>query len=93
MGDLRTKSFTLTGMESLQGVFAEHLGTAARSEVAAAEEMVIAAVFDLVDSALALAGDLDFRVALSRSDEPRVALWRYEPAAGWSCEIHRERAE
>lgn len=91
-GDVRIRRFTLAGMESLQACFAEHLATAAPSQVSAAEEFVMASVLDTVSRALTLAGDLDIRVALSRSDEPRIALWQFG-SSGWSREVHVEGEE
>jgi len=92
VGDVRITRFTLTGMESLQACFAEHLATASPSQVAAAEELVMASVVDAVDHALTLAGHLGVRVALSRSDEPRIALWQRGPSE-WSREVHVEGIE
>lgn len=89
VGDVRVKDFTLKGMESLQASFAEHLATAAPSQVASAEDLVMEIVLDAADRALTLAGDLRVRVALSRSDEPRIAAWQCDPS-GWSCEVHVE---
>jgi hypothetical protein len=86
VADVRITEFALTGMEPLQACFAEHLATAARSQNAAAEEFVVASVFHAVDRALALAGDLGVRIALSRSDEERIALWQYV-SEGWSGEV------
>jgi len=86
VGDVRSGHFTLTGLESMQECFAEHLETADESEVALAEEFVITTVFDGVDRALSLAGDLGLRIALSRSEEPRIALWQFGES-GWSREV------
>lgn len=85
VGDVQAPAFALQGLEPLQRVIAD----AVDGELAG--RWVVASVMALVHEALQRAPDIHLRVALSRSDEPLVALWEHEGGA-LSCVVHAEGA-
>lgn len=84
-GDVTGEGFALTGMEVLQDAMAQQANGDA---VGAAGRFVVASAMALVDRALARTGDLAVRVALSRSEEPLVALWTADGTDRYDVEVH-----
>ena len=85
--DIKSQRAILKGLEGLQGAMLQ--GAAIQRPT---DQLVVALAMALVDRALALAGDIGVRVALSRSDEPVIALWEHS-SKGWHGVIHDEFGE
>jgi hypothetical protein len=78
VADIRVPDFSLEGLEALQVLLAAHGPEAATPGDGPAERAVIAMVCDAITTALVEKGDIGFRVALSRGDEPRVVTWEHD---------------